>query len=211
MKSLLAGIVLILVIGLGGFMYRNAIENRSQPPQSACTLEAKLCPDGSSVGREGPNCEFKACPTGRVRIADAHISYEVPEGLASSTPGPDAVAVYDLTSASARLIIRRFDIGASSTALDTIRATAIGGASGEPVPTTAYSSTVIGQHRFTVVAIERFEGVVDTAYYLARNRDILRFDAIDHEVLGWTDIELDVAKLPGAVKLRELLATLELE
>lgn len=30
--------------------------------QTVCTQEVKLCPDGSSVGREGPNCEFKACP-----------------------------------------------------------------------------------------------------------------------------------------------------
>jgi hypothetical protein len=29
----------------------------------ACTMEAKLCPDGSYVGRTGPNCEFTACPT----------------------------------------------------------------------------------------------------------------------------------------------------
>ncbi len=29
----------------------------------ACTMEAKLCSDGSSVGRTGPNCEFAACPT----------------------------------------------------------------------------------------------------------------------------------------------------
>lgn len=27
-----------------------------------CTDEAKLCPDGSAVGRTGPNCEFAACP-----------------------------------------------------------------------------------------------------------------------------------------------------
>ncbi len=27
-----------------------------------CTMEMKLCPDGSSVGRSGPNCAFKACP-----------------------------------------------------------------------------------------------------------------------------------------------------
>ena len=27
-----------------------------------CTLEAKLCPDGSAVGRTGPNCEFAPCP-----------------------------------------------------------------------------------------------------------------------------------------------------
>lgn len=30
--------------------------------QVACTMEAKLCPDGSSVGRSGPNCEFAPCP-----------------------------------------------------------------------------------------------------------------------------------------------------
>ena len=29
----------------------------------ACTQEAKLCPDGSAVGRTGPNCEFAKCPT----------------------------------------------------------------------------------------------------------------------------------------------------
>lgn len=29
---------------------------------TACTMEAKLCPDGSSVGRSGPKCEFAACP-----------------------------------------------------------------------------------------------------------------------------------------------------
>lgn len=28
----------------------------------ACTVEAKLCPDGSAVGRSGPNCEFTQCP-----------------------------------------------------------------------------------------------------------------------------------------------------
>jgi hypothetical protein len=28
----------------------------------ACTMDAKACPDGSYVGRTGPNCEFAACP-----------------------------------------------------------------------------------------------------------------------------------------------------
>ena len=28
----------------------------------ACTADAKLCPDGSGVGRVGPNCEFAPCP-----------------------------------------------------------------------------------------------------------------------------------------------------
>lgn len=36
----------------------------SQPPEKACTMEAKLCLDGSYVGRSGPNCEFAKCPGG---------------------------------------------------------------------------------------------------------------------------------------------------
>ncbi|MFA6006194.1 MAG: Gmad2 immunoglobulin-like domain-containing protein [Candidatus Paceibacterota bacterium] len=32
------------------------------PGPVACTMEAKLCPDGSYVARTGPNCEFTKCP-----------------------------------------------------------------------------------------------------------------------------------------------------
>lgn len=28
----------------------------------ACTMEALICPDGSGVGRQGPDCQFAACP-----------------------------------------------------------------------------------------------------------------------------------------------------
>ncbi len=28
----------------------------------ACTMDAKICPDGTGVGRTGPNCEFAPCP-----------------------------------------------------------------------------------------------------------------------------------------------------
>jgi len=31
--------------------------------QQLCTLEGKVCPDGSVVGRTGPNCEFAPCPS----------------------------------------------------------------------------------------------------------------------------------------------------
>ena len=33
-----------------------------QNEQVGCTMEAKICPDGSAVGRTGPNCEFASCP-----------------------------------------------------------------------------------------------------------------------------------------------------
>lgn len=36
------------------------IINRAK--ETSCTLEAKVCPDGSMVGREGPTCEFAKCP-----------------------------------------------------------------------------------------------------------------------------------------------------
>jgi hypothetical protein len=44
-------------VGLIAFNY---YKNTEKPV--ACTLEAKLCSDGSSVGRTGPNCEFTLCP-----------------------------------------------------------------------------------------------------------------------------------------------------
>lgn len=34
----------------------------SDPGAVACTMEALQCPDGSYVGRQGPTCEFAACP-----------------------------------------------------------------------------------------------------------------------------------------------------
>lgn len=34
----------------------------ASPEQTACTQEAKLCPDGSYVSREAPNCDFSPCP-----------------------------------------------------------------------------------------------------------------------------------------------------
>ena len=45
--------------------YMNNIEakNPKNPDKGVmCTMEARLCPDGSYVGRSGPNCEFDKCP-----------------------------------------------------------------------------------------------------------------------------------------------------
>jgi len=48
---------------LSTFKFTNATGSAvSTPAAVACTLEAKICPDGSSVGRTGPNCEFAPCP-----------------------------------------------------------------------------------------------------------------------------------------------------
>lgn len=44
----------------------NQVTNRTVNKNAddvACTMEAKLCPDGSTVGRSGPKCEFAECPS----------------------------------------------------------------------------------------------------------------------------------------------------
>lgn len=41
---------------------RNNNQTPKEPEPVFCTQDAKLCPDGSYVGRVAPKCEFKACP-----------------------------------------------------------------------------------------------------------------------------------------------------
>ncbi|HVM58798.1 MAG TPA: hypothetical protein VMT80_00475 [Candidatus Paceibacterota bacterium] len=214
MKKALLGVLLLVLVGVGGVIYRNALEHPSQP--IACPLDAKVCPDGTAVSRTGTACTFPACPPPNVSLPDAGIAFALPAGFAATTPPDSAsLAAYDSGSVStstepASIVIRRFQIEASSTALATIQATAIGGASGAPLPATAFSSVVLGaNHRFTVAQIERFEGTVDVAYYLARGNDVLRFDAIDRQVQGWTDASIDVSTLPAQKALRQMLATLQ--
>jgi len=39
-----------------------ALQYHKEEKVVGCTEEAKICPDGSAVGRSGPQCEFTACP-----------------------------------------------------------------------------------------------------------------------------------------------------
>ncbi|MDP2651993.1 MAG: hypothetical protein Q8O94_02565 [bacterium] len=60
MRSAVAigALVLVVVVALWVIGVREA----KAPGSGACTMEAKICPDGSAVGRTGPNCEFAECP-----------------------------------------------------------------------------------------------------------------------------------------------------
>lgn len=176
-------------------------------------MDALVCPDGTAVARTGSTCTFPVCPSPNVSLAGANIAFAVPDGfVAVDTTDTASVATYELpttaSTSSARIVIRRFAIPTSSTAIATIQQTAINGASGLPAPSTAFSSTILGTHRFSVVQIERFEGVIDTAYYLARGADVLRFDAIDTGA-DWTNPSLNIEALPAHVALKKLLTTLQ--
>ncbi len=56
----------------------------------ACTMDAKMCPDGSYVGRQGPHCEFAACPVGDPVLATTTIQTSINKtvtiGSVSITP-----------------------------------------------------------------------------------------------------------------------------
>jgi hypothetical protein len=66
MNRILILIFVIAVFILGGLLYiYNPEPTKYTNPKEVkvvCTADAKLCPDGSYVGRTGPNCEF-LCPT----------------------------------------------------------------------------------------------------------------------------------------------------
>lgn len=51
----------IIISALGVFALYGYV---FKPTTPGCTMEARLCPDGTAVGRTGPYCEFEACPDG---------------------------------------------------------------------------------------------------------------------------------------------------
>lgn len=57
------------VIGAGAIWYRpkQVVPPLLQDP-IVCTMEVKICPDGSYVGRSGPGCAFALCPKTSVDI-----------------------------------------------------------------------------------------------------------------------------------------------
>lgn len=61
--SLLMIVIALAIVGVLGYLSYKFYFQKIIHPQVACTLEAKLCPDGSAVGRSGPKCEFAPCPT----------------------------------------------------------------------------------------------------------------------------------------------------
>ena len=60
-------IILVAACAFAYYAYLNFYDAFVDTPDAprACTMEAKLCPDGSAVGRSGPNCEFALCPSER--------------------------------------------------------------------------------------------------------------------------------------------------
>jgi len=74
MKLTIKFIIIAIIITLAGIAIWRFIISKSQEEQIACTMEAKLCLDGSYVGRTGPKCEFAECPEAKTGILKGKVT-----------------------------------------------------------------------------------------------------------------------------------------
>lgn len=55
-------LIIVLILALGVLIYSRYDQQLAEPVFESCTKEAKICADGSTVGRTGPLCSFAPCP-----------------------------------------------------------------------------------------------------------------------------------------------------
>ena len=80
MKKAIIIIILSLIIagGIATWKFYSRSKKQTVGP-AVCTQEAKQCPDGSYVGRTGPNCEFAKCPIVNMNIDANQSSQKFPD------------------------------------------------------------------------------------------------------------------------------------
>ena len=96
--AILLGVIALLAIAayVVGAMF---FSPKSTSPK-ACTAEAKICPDGSSVGRTGPNCEFAACPSAVPSPLESPVSTGSATPVSTMTASPSASPMNTPTSSA---------------------------------------------------------------------------------------------------------------
>lgn len=218
MKQLLAGVVILFVVGIASFLYRNTVERPGVALEGACTMEAKICPDGTSVGREGPSCEFSACLPPNVEIPSAGVSFVIPEGYAADEnaygANTELLAAFTKPSLSEAvrhtIVVYQYPIPAGKTADEVILARTRYQPADEAAEDFArFSTKSVNGKVFRTTTIERFEALVHTSYFLAREGNVLRFDVTEHDVTGWIEPGRSVDTLPEHQALNTLLASLQ--
>lgn len=111
----LATVVAAIVIGGAGYYLGYRAGNKAVAPPAACTQEAKQCPDGSYVGRTGPNCEFASCPsattppvsgancTSDAECPSANYSCEATQGYGTVYPNGSGSSTFTITEGTCKL------------------------------------------------------------------------------------------------------------
>ncbi len=220
MKQLFALVVILVVLGIGGFMYRNALERPAvivTPTETACTMEAKICPDGTSVGRSGPDCAFAPCKLPNAEDTAIHIAFVIPTGYVANADaiGADETlrAVFDKLSKGPvphSIIIRHYAIPEGKKGEDVVITNTMFEPSGMNAKSMQeFKPVIINGKTYQTAVIERFEGQVHSAYYLIREKDVLKFEVLEKDVNDWTSPTLKVDGLPEHKALQTLLSNLQ--
>ncbi|MFZ2167439.1 MAG: hypothetical protein WAV50_01055 [Minisyncoccia bacterium] len=80
--AILIGAFVLIVVAT---LWVTSVRTVNAPGPQACTMEAKLCPDGSAVGRTGPNCEFAECPSSATTTTTTTTTSTSNPGIGMST------------------------------------------------------------------------------------------------------------------------------
>ena len=108
-RLIIGGGVLVAVVAVLLFVNMTVSENLAR---QICTMDAKLCSDGSYVSRTGPNCEFAECPTVGILPYESGVKGTVslgptcpvmrypPDPGCSDKPYATAIQVYRVGSSS---------------------------------------------------------------------------------------------------------------
>jgi hypothetical protein len=224
-KQLFFLVILLAVLGFAAFVYRSTLERplhgtNESPTSVACTAEAKICPDGSSVGRTGPSCDFATCPFPNTEIPQAGIAFVAPAGY-KVNPGAigsdtSLIGVYEKAKLPGSdtqqdaIVVRRYPIPAGKDANSVMLAQTMYESSGmQPTSMQAFTPVIINGKTYQMIVVERFEAVVHVEYYLPRERDVLRFEALQHNVMNWSEPTLNVRSLKSVADLETMLGTLQ--
>lgn len=65
LKELFAFIGIIILLGIGGFLYNSIMRQPwriNKNNNTVCTQDTRVCPNGSIVKRIPTTCSFAACP-----------------------------------------------------------------------------------------------------------------------------------------------------
>ena len=218
MKGLLAGIVFIIVIAFAGFFYRNTFEHPIVPPvaQVACPADAKLCPDGTGVGRSGASCTFAPCALPNYENTELGVSFVIPNGYVENknalTGDTTLKAVFEKkigTTTDSVISVRLYPISSGQSATSTILSHTQFETSGiNATSLKQFTTKTLEKGTYYCVVVERFEAQVHTECYLPRETNVLRLEILEKNIMNWTDAGLKVEKLPEHSIFYSLLSTL---
>jgi hypothetical protein len=253
MKQLLAGCALVLVLGVVGFLYRYVAEhpNFANSPSeesaggrmlaagTACQQDAKVCPDGSAVGRTGPNCSFAVCPLPNVElvVASTTIGFVLPEGykknvvikddsayLASYVQAEQTSPDASTTDAASVIDVYAYPLSSSESQEGNqngngqqtpsgvmLSHTYLGQAGLQATTTSIFQTVLIGSNTFYEVLLGSLNGIVQSSFYLYEPSAVLRFDITEKGVQNWNDPNLNPNTLPQHKTLMQMLATLQVQ